>query len=218
MVTNAEKAQTVWWYAELGSIIGVQRRFRAEYYRNPLDDERVKEWKAAFLETGSVAKRHDGGRAPTSEEHVQRIADAFARSPKKSVRTASRELALPKFTVHDVLHKRLKLCAYKLQLLHEVKPDDKPKRATFAAHILQRMEIDNILANVLFSDEATFHLWEYVKNIVYATKVTSVEQLCERICGAIETDTPQMLQATWREIEYRLDILRATRGAHIEMY
>jgi hypothetical protein len=63
-----------------------------------------------------------------------------------------------------------------------------------------------------------FFLWGYVKNIVYATKVTSVEQHCERIRGAIETVTPQMLQATWQEIEYRLDILRATRGAHMEMY
>jgi hypothetical protein len=27
-----------------------------------------------------------------------------------------------------------------------------------------------------------------------------------------------MLENTWCEIEYRLDILRATNGAHIEMY
>jgi hypothetical protein len=90
-----------------------------------------------------------------------------------------------------------KLCAYKLQLLHEVKPDDKPKRATFEADILQRVETDNFLAKVLFSDEATFHLLGYVKNIVYATRVTSVEQFCERIYGAIETVMPQMLEATW---------------------
>jgi hypothetical protein len=58
-----------------------------------------------------------------------------------------------------VLHKHLKLCAYKLQLLHEVKPDDKPKHATFAADILQHIETgNNFLAKVLFSDEATFHL------------------------------------------------------------
>jgi hypothetical protein len=113
MATNAENAQAVWWYAESGSIIAVQRRFRAEYYRDPPDHKRINEWKAAFLETGSVAKRHGGGRAPTSEENVQRIADAFAISPRKSVRTTSGELALPKFTVHNVLHKRLKLCAYK---------------------------------------------------------------------------------------------------------
>jgi hypothetical protein len=27
-----------------------------------------------------------------------------------------------------------------------------------------------------------------------------------------------MLQETWNEIEYRLDICRGTRGAHIEIY
>ena len=62
-----------------------------------------------------------------------------------------------------------------------------------------------------------FFLWGYVKDKVYSNKVTNMEQLHERIRAAIETVTPQLLQATWREIEYRLDILRATRGAHIEM-
>jgi hypothetical protein len=27
-----------------------------------------------------------------------------------------------------------------------------------------------------------------------------------------------MLQRTWAELEYRLDILRATNGAHVEVY
>ena len=27
-----------------------------------------------------------------------------------------------------------------------------------------------------------------------------------------------MLQRTWQEIEYHLDVLRATNGAHIEVY
>ncbi|KAJ8871855.1 hypothetical protein PR048_028195 [Dryococelus australis] len=44
-------------------------------------------------------------RSRTSEEYVQRTADAFPRSPRKSIRRASRELALPKSTVHDVLQK-----------------------------------------------------------------------------------------------------------------
>jgi hypothetical protein len=30
--------------------------------------------------------------------------------------------------------------------------------------------------------------------------------------------TPRMLENTWREIEYRLGILRATNGADIEMF
>jgi hypothetical protein len=35
--------------------------------------------------------------------------------------------------------------------------------------------------------------------------------------AAIETVTPQMLENTWREIEYRLDILRAMKDAHVEV-
>jgi hypothetical protein len=37
------------------------------------------------------------------------------------------------------------------------------------------------------------------------------------VVAAIETVTPQMLENTWRENECRLDILRATKGAHVEV-
>jgi hypothetical protein len=62
-----------------------------------------------------------------------------------------------------------------------------------------------------------FFLWGYVKDIVNKTPVTSLDEMKLRIVAAIETVTPQMLENTWREIEYRLDILRATKGAHIEV-
>jgi hypothetical protein len=47
--------------------------------------------------------------------------------------------------------------------------------------------------------------------------VTSLGELKLRIVAAIETVTPQMLENSCREIEYRLDILRATKGAHVEV-
>jgi hypothetical protein len=56
-----------------------------------------------------------------------------------------------------------------------------------------------------------FFLWGYVKDIVYRTKVRDITNLKQRI-----TDEG-MLQRTWQEIEYRLDVLRATNGAHIEV-
>jgi hypothetical protein len=62
-----------------------------------------------------------------------------------------------------------------------------------------------------------FFLWGYVKNIVYKTPVTSLDELKLRIVAAIETVTPQILENTWRDIEYLLDILRATKGAHVEV-
>jgi hypothetical protein len=40
----------------------------------------------------------------------------------------------------------------------------------------------------------------------------------QRITEAVELITPHMLINTWQEREYRLDICRATTGAHIEVY
>ena len=42
--------------------------------------------------------------------------------------------------------------------------------------------------------------------------------LRQRIIEAVELITPHMLINTWQELVYRLDICRATTGAHIEVY
>ena len=63
-----------------------------------------------------------------------------------------------------------------------------------------------------------FFLWGYIKNIVYAEKIRNIQHLQERITSAIENVTRDMIQKTWQEIEFHLDISRATNGAHIEMY
>jgi hypothetical protein len=46
---------------------------------------------------------------------------------------------------------------------------------------------------------------------------TSLDELELRIVDSIETATPQMLENTWREIEYSFDILHVTKGAHFEV-
>ena len=55
----------------------------------------------------------------------------------------------------------------------------------------------------------------HVKDIVYI--VTSLDELKFTIVAAIEKVTPQMLENIWKEIEYRLDILRATKGTRVEV-
>jgi hypothetical protein len=60
-----------------------------------------------------------------------------------------------------------------------------------------------------------FFFWGCVKDEVFRPKIGSV---VERINSAVASVKPQMLENTWREIEYRLDILRATNGAQIDMY
>jgi len=63
-----------------------------------------------------------------------------------------------------------------------------------------------------------FSLWGYIKNIVYAEKIRTIQQLQDRITSAIETVTRDMIQKTWQEIELRFDVSRATKTTHIEIY
>ena len=62
-----------------------------------------------------------------------------------------------------------------------------------------------------------FFLWGYVKDQVYVPPLpASIPELKVRIRTAIETITPDMLQTVWNELDYRVDVCRITKGAHIE--
>jgi hypothetical protein len=58
----------------------------------------------------------------------------------------------------------------------------------------------------------------FVKNIVYQIKINDFQYLKARIRDAVATITLNILQATWNEVEYRLDICRSTEGARTEIY
>jgi hypothetical protein len=49
-----------------------------------------------------------------------------------------------------------------------------------------------------------------MKNIVYQVKINDLQHLKARIKDAVAMVTLHILQATWNEVEYRLDICRAT--------
>jgi hypothetical protein len=63
-----------------------------------------------------------------------------------------------------------------------------------------------------------FFLWGYVKSNVFRTPVNRLDDLKTRIRNAISAIPKDMLHRTWQELEYRLDVLRATKVAHIEGY
>ena len=66
-------------------------------------------------------------------------------------------LGIPKTTIQNVLHKSLRLHAYKIQLKQEIKPDDRPKRVEFATFMLNATDEDEtFLRRTCFLDEATF--------------------------------------------------------------
>ena len=77
----------------------------------------------------------------------------------QSIRTAARQLDLPRATVHKVLHKNLRLFAYKVQMLQALQPNDMPRQKEFAVNMLQRISEDEaFLKQVCFNNEATFHV------------------------------------------------------------
>ena len=53
---------------------------------------------------------------------------------------------------------------------------------------------------------------------MFSTPVPDITDLKARITDAFVTITGDILENTWREIDYRLDVLRATEGAHVEVY
>ncbi|GFS63633.1 uncharacterized protein TNCV_1961891 [Trichonephila clavipes] len=62
-----------------------------------------------------------------------------------------------------------------------------------------------------------FFLWGYVKDNVYGIQVNSLEELKQNIQTAVSTVDVSMLKLSWMELEYRLDIVRATKGSHVEI-
>jgi len=63
-----------------------------------------------------------------------------------------------------------------------------------------------------------FFLWGYVKDNVFLTPVPDIRNLKARITDAFATVTEDMLENTCREIDYRLDILSATKGSQVKVY
>ena len=53
---------------------------------------------------------------------------------------------------------------------------------------------------------------------MFSTTVPAITNLKARITDTFATITEDMLKNTWRENDFRLDVLRATKEAHAEVY
>lgn len=159
MASIEEKVNCVLWLAELKSTIAVQRKFRIEYNKKAPHRNTIVKWMKKFKETGSVHDKPRSGRPCVSDESVASIEESFTASPRKSVRRASLELGLPKSTVHKILRAKLHMKAYKIQLHQQLLEEDYYARLTFCHQFNEKLcNDDAFVSNLLFSDEATFHI------------------------------------------------------------
>ncbi|GBN54596.1 hypothetical protein AVEN_21553-1 [Araneus ventricosus] len=174
MTSPSEKANSVGWYFESKSIVKVQRNFHTKFNKPPPSRNSILSWHKKFLETGSVLDKPRSGRPSTSDSDVERIREAFTRSPTKSTRQASIELGVAQSSIRDVLHKRLHFKPYKMQLVHQLKQSDLSIRFNFAVDMLHRIDVDNdFLQRIIFTDEATFHVSGHVNK--YNTRIWGSE-------------------------------------------
>jgi len=131
MASQQKKAFCVLRFEVSRSVITVQRGFRARFREDAPCRNNIKRWYRQFVETGCLCKGKSPGRPSVSDDNIERVREAFLRSPRKSVARASRELDMPKMTVLKVLRKRLYFKPYKIQLLQVLTPADKVKRRDF---------------------------------------------------------------------------------------
>ncbi|XP_028027786.1 uncharacterized protein LOC114241201 [Bombyx mandarina] len=128
----------------------------------------IRSWVRKFEFSGSTLNEKSAGRPRSirTEENVSEVAVSVRRDPQQSSRKRSAELAISRSSLRRILTKDLKLHPYKLQLVQELKPNDHHLRRAFAETMLERFQSLN---NILFSDEAHFHLSGFVnkQNCLY---------------------------------------------------
>jgi len=77
---------------------------------------------------------------------------------------------------------------------------------------------DSLATTIAGYHPLNFFLWRYVKDKVFSTPVPDIINLKARITDTFATITEDMLENTWREIGYRLDVPHATKEAYVEVY
>src|SRR5215469_12454703 len=117
--TSQQRSWCVLEFHKTKSVVTVQRAFKFIFKVDPPTNKSILKWHRNFIERGCICDQRKGhsGRPSVSEKVVDRVRESFLRSSRKSRRRASRELKVPQSTVSKILHKRLRLHPYKLQLV-----------------------------------------------------------------------------------------------------
>ncbi|XP_046962436.1 uncharacterized protein LOC124531912 [Vanessa cardui] len=164
--TGEQRAFCVEAYYKNGDSCTIARRLFCSNFRlhdlNQCPSESViRSWVRKFESLGSTLNEKPAGRTRTvrTEENVSEVVASVRRDPQQSSRKRSAELAISRTSLRRILTKDLKLHPYKLQLVQELKPNDHHLRLAFAETMLERFQSLN---NILFSDEAHFHLCGFV--------------------------------------------------------
>ena len=130
-------------------------------------------WVKKFVETGSVfAVKHVAPRTVRTAENLQRVREAFERSPRRSARQHPRIfLGVSRKSLFGML-REIKFHPYKFQVVQQLNKRDKEAPVAFCTAMSGLLrENPDILNNWLMTDEAHFRLSGFVnkQNKILAT-------------------------------------------------
>ena len=95
-----------------------------------------------------------------SDESIARVKEIINTAPKESKHKFSSETCISYGNLHSIMKDELKLHEYKPHQVHELETEDHGKRLTFCQWFSERNDVSNsLIDSVIFSDEASFHLW-----------------------------------------------------------
>lgn len=116
-----------------------------------------------YNETGSIAKRNNGGprRTATSPEMVRKLKKRIDRNPKQSANKLARDLKVSHRSVRRMLKIDLQLKPYKIQKVQDLTPAQKKVRLE-RARVLKALAASGDLPNIVFSDEKIFTIQQFV--------------------------------------------------------
>ena len=163
--TKGERTRILEVYIRTMSVTETQRDFRIHFKsRRSPSKNAIKSLVHKFRETGTVADQIRPGRSKSirTEDLIDRVAADVRVDPKTSIRKRSSQLSISRSSLQRILKSDLKLFPYKIQLCQELLPKDMEARLNYAQSFLQLCEDDSFIENVMFSDEAHFHLSGYV--------------------------------------------------------
>jgi hypothetical protein len=132
------------------SVITMRREFRPRFKKDAPHKNNVSRWYRQFVETDCLCKGRSPGRPRVFDDNIERVREAFQRSPHKSVARASRELGMPKMAEWKVLNKRLCFTPHKLRLVQALTRADKVRRREFCEAMQLKMEEDGFIETDLF--------------------------------------------------------------------
>lgn len=159
--TNEEIATAVSYAIAFENCEEALRRFKEKFGKNGPQVRTLRKWRQRFLETLSVNPRKRGSDQSNrrlSDEIRTSVVDSFLEEPCSSQRQVSREVGISLASVNRIV-KSEGLHPWKFTRVQELKEADYPRRHFFCSQIIQRdQQQTNWSNNMVFSDEATFHL------------------------------------------------------------